>query len=89
MCIFSSVYLYFFLLVHLYFISHESYIVDPVAVSFDPTTYNVTEGVDNVANLRLVRSGGLNRTVVVTVSIASGTAMGITHHCLLQNCVIQ
>ena len=52
-------------------------------MSFDPTTYTVTEGVDGVANLMLVRSGGLTRTVVVTINIATGTAMGMTHHCLL------
>ena len=78
MCVFSLQYTFTFFL-----------LVDPVTVSFDPTTYTVTEGVDNVANLMLVRSGSLNKTVVVTVSTASGTAMGITHHCLLQNCVIQ
>ena len=55
--------------------------VEPVTVSFDPTTYTVTEGVDGVANLMLVRSGGLTRTVVVTVTTAAGTATGMTHHC--------
>ena len=55
--------------------------VEPVIVSFDPTTYTVTEGVDGVANLMLVRSGGLTRTVVVTATTAAGTAMGMTHHC--------
>ena len=42
---------------------------------------------DGVVNLMLVRSGGLTRTVVVTVTTASGTAMGMTHHCLLQYCI--
>ena len=56
-------------------------------VFFNPTTYTVTEGDGVVADLMLVRSGGLARTVVVSVSIASGTAMGMTHHCLLQYCV--
>ena len=55
--------------------------VEPVIVSFDPTTYTVTEGVDGVANLMLVRSGGLTRTVVVTVTTVAGTATGMTHHC--------
>ena len=59
-----------------------------VTVSFDPTTYTVTEGVDGVANLMLVRSGDLTRTVVVTVTTAAGTATGMTHHCLLQYCNI-
>ena len=62
---------------------------EAVTVSFDPTTYTVTEGVDNVANLRLVRSGGLTGAIVVTVTTASGTAMGMTCHCLQQYCVIQ
>ena len=38
---------------------------------------------DDVANLMLVRSGGLTRAVVVTVTTAAGTAMGMTHHCLI------
>ena len=58
-----------------------------VIVSFDPTTYTVTEGVDDVANLMLIRSGGLTRTVVVTVTTVAGTATGMTHHCLLPHCV--
>ena len=58
-----------------------------VIVSFDPTTYTVTEGVDGVANLMLVRSGGLTRTVVVTVTTVAGTATGMTHHCLLPHCI--
>ena len=48
-----------------------------VTVSFDPTTYTVTEGEDVVANLKLVRSGDLTRTVVVTVTATTGTAMGM------------
>ena len=54
---------------------------DTVTVSFDPTTYTVTEGVDGVANLMLVRSGGLTRTVEVTVTTVADTATGMTHHC--------
>ena len=53
-----------------------------VFVSFDSTTYTVTEGVDDVANLMLVRSGDLSRTVVVTVTTAAGTAVGMTCHSL-------
>ena len=60
---------------------HTGVVVGTVTVSFNPTTYTVTEGVDSVANLMLVRSGGLTRTVVVTVTTAAGTAMGMTHHC--------
>ena len=55
---------------------HTGVVGGTVTVSFDPTTYTVTEGVDDVANLMLVRSGGLTRTVVVTVTTAAGTAMG-------------
>ena len=58
-----------------------------VTVFFDPTTYTVTEGEGVVADLMLVRSGGLARTVVVSVNIVSGTAVGMTQHCLLQYCV--
>ena len=52
-------------------------------MSFDPTTYTVTEGVDGVANLMLVRSGDLTRTVVVTVTTAADTAMGMTGRSIL------
>ena len=53
---------------------HTDVTDEPVIVSFDPTTYTVTEGVDGVANLMLVRSGNLT---------APGTAKGMTHHSLL------
>ena len=49
-----------------------------VMVSFDPTSYTVTEGIDGTAELMLVRSGNLNREVVVSVTTTSGTAMGMT-----------
>ena len=55
---------------------HTGVVGGTVTVSFDPTTYTVTEGVDDVANLMLVRSGGLTRTVVVTVTLGSASAMG-------------
>ena len=45
-----------------------------VNVSFNLTTYTVTEGTDDVANLVLVRSGKLSRTVVVTFTTAAETA---------------
>ena len=47
-----------------------------VIVSFDPTSYTVTEGIDGTAELMLVRSGNLNREVVVSVTTTSGTASG-------------
>ena len=50
----------------------------PVSVSFDPTAYTVTEGVDATAELMLERSGDLNREVVVSVSTMPGTAIGMT-----------
>ena len=54
------------------------YIFFSVTVSFDPTTYTVIEGGEGVvANLKLVRSGDLTRTVVVTVTAATGTAIGM------------
>ena len=59
----------------------------PVTVSFDPLFYTVTEGVDGVVNLMLVRSGGLTRTIVVSVYLAPGGARGMTHHCLMQYCI--
>ena len=49
-----------------------------VMVSFDPTSYTVTEGTDGTAELMLVRSGNLNREVVVSVKTTSGTAIGMT-----------
>ena len=49
-----------------------------VIVSFDPTSYTVTEGIDGTAELMLVRSGNLNREVVVSVTTTSGTASGMT-----------
>ena len=49
-----------------------------VMVSFDPTSYTVTEGIDGTAELMLVRSGNLNREVVVSVTTTSGTAIGMT-----------
>ena len=48
-----------------------------VLVSFDPTFYSVTEGDDDNAILRLVRSGDLSRDTVVTVNPAPGSALGI------------
>ena len=48
-----------------------------VLVSFDPTFYSVTEGVDDNAILRLVRTGDLSRETVVTVNPTPGSALGI------------
>ena len=45
-------------------------------VSFDPTSYTVTEGENETAVLSLVRSGDLSRATVVTVSPTPGTATG-------------
>ena len=50
-----------------------------VIVSFDPTDYTVTEGVDGVANLRLIRTGDIIRETVVTVTTIQGSADGIHH----------
>ena len=48
-----------------------------VIVSFDPTSYTVTEGIDGTAELMLVRSGNLNEGVAVSVTTMSGTAIGM------------
>ena len=48
-----------------------------MSVSFDPTAYTITEGVDATSELMLERSGDLNREVVVSVSTRPGTAIGI------------
>ena len=46
-------------------------------VSFDPTSYTVTEGDDGFVELFLVRSGDLDTDVVVTVTTADGSATGM------------
>ena len=48
-----------------------------VTVSFNPTSYTVTEGDDEFAVLTLVRSGDLSRATVVTVTTADGSATGM------------
>ena len=50
-----------------------------VFVSFDPTSYTVTEGEDGAAELILVRSGDLSRATVVTVTTADGSAIGMLY----------
>ena len=47
-------------------------------VSFDPTSYTVVEGTDPTAELMLVRSGDLSRSVVVEVFTNPGTAGDIS-----------
>ena len=46
-------------------------------VSFDPTSYTVTEGDDGYVELTLVRSGDLSRATVVTVTTADDSAIGM------------
>ena len=48
-----------------------------VTVSFNLSTYTITEGEGVAANLTLVRSGYLTRATVVSVTTAGGTARGI------------
>ena len=48
----------------------------PVFVSFDPTSYTVTEGEDGFAELTLVRSGDTSGETSVTVISVPGTASG-------------
>ena len=49
-----------------------------VIVTFDPTVYNVTEGMNNFAELTIVRSGKLSEVTTVTVTTLSGTALGMS-----------
>ena len=58
-----------------FFYCHKEII--PVVISFDPTSYTVTEGDDGFVELTLVRSGDLSRATVVTVTTADGSAIGI------------
>ena len=53
------------------------FVFDSVTVSFDPTTYTVTDGDGVVANLRVVSEGDLTRTIVVSVTTTAGNATGI------------
>ena len=48
-----------------------------VIVSFSDTVYTVTEGLDAIVELKLVRSGYTNRNATVTLCTSSGTAVGI------------
>ena len=48
-----------------------------VIVSFSDTVYTVTEGLDAIVKLKLVRSGYTNRNATVTLCTSSGTAVGI------------
>ena len=48
-----------------------------MVVSFDPTSYIVTEGDGGFVELILVRSGDLSRATVVTVATADGSATGM------------
>ena len=50
-----------------------------VMVSFEPTSYTVTEGEDGTAELRLVRSGDTAGETVVTITLGPGTAIGIAN----------
>ena len=51
-----------------------------IVVSFVPTNYNVTEGVNPFAEMTLVRSGNTNKTATVIVCTRSGTAIGMSNH---------
>ena len=46
-------------------------------VGFDPTAYAVTEGVDSIVALRVVRTGSIDIPVTATVTTVSGTAEGL------------
>ena len=49
-------------------------------VSFDPTVYTVTEGVDDFVVLTLVRIGDISGATTITVTIESGSALGSHLH---------
>jgi hypothetical protein len=55
-----------------------------VVVAFSPTTYTVTEGVDEFAELVIVRSGDLSRNTTVTVTTFDASAL-----CKLQRNAIE
>ena len=46
-----------------------------VVVAFSPTTYTVTEGVDEFAELVLARSGDLSNNTTVTVTTFDASAL--------------
>ena len=48
-----------------------------VFITFDPTAYTVTEGVDAFAELTILRSGQTSGSTVVRVNLHSGTAVGM------------
>ena len=48
-----------------------------MTVSFNPISYTVTEGLNPTADLMLVRSGDLGRSVTVTVTTRVGSAAGM------------
>ena len=48
-----------------------------VIVSFDPTSYTVTEGVDEFVVLTLARSRDISEVTLVTVTTVPGSATGI------------
>ena len=62
--------------VFLYCHTYPKILIFLVVISFEPTSYTVTEGDDGFAELILVRSGYLNRTTIVTVTTADGSATG-------------
>ena len=45
-------------------------------VSFDPTSYTVTEGEDEFVEVTLVRSGDLSRNSTVTLTTFDASALG-------------
>ena len=52
-------------------------------VSFESTTYTVTEGIDEFAQIILIIAGGLSRETSVVVTTFDATANGMTQHLLL------
>ena len=52
-------------------------------VSFEPSTYTVTEGVDEFVEL-IIKAENVKYFVAINVSLTSESAKGITHSCLPQ-----
>ena len=58
-----------------------------VFVTFDPTTYIVTERVDASAKLILLRSGDLSGSTTVIVTPQSNSALG--EYTVTPNCIVR
>ena len=53
-----------------------------VVVSFEQTSYTVTEGKDEFVEVTLVRTGDLNRNSTVTLTTIDASSLGELHKCI-------